>query len=156
MMGARRASVEGTGGTTSSVEEPLADAHEGWSVEVEEVSGRTVIEAEREQFHPNGSSATALALDHPKKADWEVLAPGNRDVRWKAMYDTAIEAAGVLAAVTHIFEGRQTVNHERPDKSVAQAYYALEEELLESLKQHGASRTPERASEQLAEVLHDG
>jgi hypothetical protein len=142
--------------TLSRIREALADAHEEWSVEIEEVSGRMVIEAERKQFHPNGSSAGALALDHPKKVGWEVLAPGNRDVRWTAMFDTAIEAAGTLAAVTHIFEGRRTVNHERPDKSVAQSYYALEEELLESLKQHGASRTPEQAGERIAEVLHDG
>jgi hypothetical protein len=34
------------------------------------------------------------------------------------MYDTAIEAASALAEITHIFEGRRTVKHERPDKSV--------------------------------------
>jgi hypothetical protein len=155
-MGASELSSGDPTETASAIRDALADTHEEWSVEVEEISGRTLIEAERKQFHPNGSTATALALGHPKKPGWEVLAPGNQDVRWEAMYDTAIEAAGVLAEITYIFEGRWTVKHERPDKSIIQAYYALEEELLESLKQHGASGTPKRAGERIETVLHDG
>jgi hypothetical protein len=91
MMGARRASVEGADGTTSGVADALADVHEKWSVEVEEVSGRILIEAEREQFHPNGSSATALVLDHPEKAGWQVLAPANSKDRSEALYETDVE-----------------------------------------------------------------
>jgi hypothetical protein len=156
-MDARRASTEGQDTVeTSAIRDALTDAHKEWSVAVEEVSGQTLIEAEREQFHPNGSTATALALDHPKKPGWEVLAPGNQDVRWEAMYDTAVEAADALVEIIHIFEGRRAVNHERPEKSIAKPYYALEEELLDSLKRHGASETPERAGERLVEVLHDG
>lgn len=85
-MGVRGRSLDETTETSSRIREALADAHEEWAVEVEEVSGQMVIEAEREQFHPNGSSAGALALDHPKKAGWEVRTgqsgcPMDRDVR---------------------------------------------------------------------------
>ena len=133
-MGIRGRSPDETTETSSRIREALADAHEEWSVEVEEVSGRMVIEAERKQFHPNGSSAGALALDHPKKAGWEVLAPGNRDVRWREMYDSGDEVATALAEITNIFEARRTIKHERPSDWTVRAYYAIETLLLDSLK----------------------
>jgi hypothetical protein len=138
MIGARRASVEGADGTTSGVADALADAHEKWSVEVEEVSGRILTEAEREQFHPNGSSAAALVLDHPEKAGWQVLAPGNSRDRWEALYETDVEAASVLATLTHIFEARRTMKHKRPNSPTLRAYYAVESLLLETLKPHSS------------------
>jgi hypothetical protein len=116
------------------IKEALADAHEEWSIEVEEVSGRMVIETERKQFYPNGSSAGTLALDHPKKTGWEVLAPDNRDVRWREMYDSGDEAATALAEITNIFEARRTIKHERPSDWTVRAYYAIETILLDSLK----------------------
>jgi hypothetical protein len=133
-MGVRGRSPDGATEISSRIKEALADAHDEWSVEVEEVSGRMVIEAERKQFHPNGSSAGALALDHPKKAGWEVLAPGNRDVRWRAMYDTGGEAAVALAEITNIFEARRSIKHERPSDWTVRAYYKIETLLLDNLK----------------------
>jgi hypothetical protein len=133
-MGVRGRSLDETAETSSRIREALTNAHNEWSVEVEEVSGQMVIEVEREQFHPNGSSAGALALDHPKKAGWEVLAPGNRDVRWRAMYDTGGEAAVALAEITNIFEARRTIKHERPSDWTVRAYYAIETILLDNLK----------------------
>jgi hypothetical protein len=133
-MGVRGRSLDETTETSSRIREALADAHEEWAVEIEELSGQMVIEAEREQFHPNGSSAGALALDHPKKAGWEVLAPGNQDVRWRAMYDTGGEAAVALAEITNIFEARRSIKHERPSDWIVRAYYAIETLLLDSLK----------------------
>lgn len=134
MMGVSELPQEETTEPSSRVKEALADAHGAWSIEIEEVSGRLLIEAEREQFHPNGSSAGALALDHPKKAGWEVLAPGNRDVRWKEMYDSGDEAATALAEITNIFEARRTLKHERPSDWIVRAYYKIETLLLDSLK----------------------
>jgi hypothetical protein len=134
-MGVRGRSPDGATEIPSRIKEALADAHNEWSIEVEEVSGRIVIEAERKQFHPNGSSAGALALDHPKKAGWVVLAPGNRDVRWRAMYDTGGEAAVALAEITNIFEARRTIKHERPSAWTVRAYYKIETVLLDSLKE---------------------
>jgi hypothetical protein len=133
-MGVRGRSLDETTETSSRIREALTDAHEEWAVEVEEVSGQMVIEAEREQFHPNGSSAGALALDHPKKAGWEVLAPGNRDVRWREMYDSGDEAATALAEITNIFEARRSIKHERPSDWTVRAYYTIETLLLDSLK----------------------
>ena len=133
-MGVRGRSPDGATETPPRIREALTDAHGKWSIEVEAVSGRMVIEAEREQFHLNGSSAGALALDHPKKAGWEVLAPGNRDVRWRAMYDSGDEAATALAEITNIFEARRTIKHERPSDWTVRAYYKIETLLLDSLK----------------------
>jgi hypothetical protein len=133
-MGVRGLPPDETTETSSRIREALADAHEEWSIEVEAVSGRVVIEAERKQFHPNGSSAGALALDHPKKAGWEVLAPGNRDVRWREMYDSGDEAATALAEITNIFEARRSIKHERPSDWTVRAYYKIETLLLDSLK----------------------
>lgn len=133
-MEVRGRSPDETTETSSRIREALADAHEEWSVEVEEVSGQIVIEAEREQFHPNGSSAGALALDHPKKAGWVVLAPGNRDMRWREMYDSGGEAAAALAEITNIFEARRSIKHERPSDWTVRAYYKIETLLLDSLK----------------------
>ncbi|EMA56758.1 hypothetical protein [Halococcus thailandensis] len=133
-MGVRGRSLDETAETSSRIREALADAHEKWAVEVEEISGRMVIEAEREEFHPNGSSAGALALDHPKKPGWEVLAPGNQDVRWTAMYDTGGEAAVALAEITNIFEARRSIKHEQPSDWIVRAYYKMETLLLDSLK----------------------
>ena len=115
-------------------EEALANAHEEWCIEVEDVSGRAFITAERDQFHLNGSSAAAIALDHPKKPGWEVLAPGTKDVRWTAMYDTGDEAAAALAEITNIFEARQSINCDRPSDWIVRAYYTIEPLLLDALK----------------------
>jgi hypothetical protein len=133
-MGVRGRSLDETTETSSRIREALADAHEEWAVEVEEVSGQMVIEAEREQFHPNGSSAGALALDYPKKAGWEVLAPGNQDVRWTAMYDTGEEAVAALAEITNIFEARQSINCDRPSDWIVRTYFTIEPLLLDALK----------------------
>jgi hypothetical protein len=133
-MGVRGRSPDDATEISSRIKEALADAHDEWSVKVEEISGRMVIEAGREQFHPNGSSAGALALDHPKKAGWEVLAPGNRDVRWRAMYDSGGKAAAALAEITNIFEARRTIKHERPSDWTVRVYYKIETLLLDSLK----------------------
>lgn len=104
MMGAHGASVEdqNTVKITSEIRDALANAHEEWSVTVEEVSEQILFRAEREQFHINGSSTTAVALDHPQKPGWQVLAPGNKDARWETTYNTTIEAANTLAEITHI------------------------------------------------------
>ena len=115
-------------------EDALANAHEEWCIEVEEVSGRAFITAEREQFHPNGSSAAAIALDHPKKPGWEVLAPGTKDTQWTAMYDTGEEAVAALAEITNIFEARQSINCNRPSDWIVRAYYTIEPLLLDALK----------------------
>lgn len=113
----------------------LANAHEDWSVTLDKVSEQVVIEAERKEFHPNGATATALALDHPNKSGWEVLAPGNSKDRWEAIYESGVVAAEVLADLTHIFEARRRIKHERPNSQVTQAYYSIEGEFLEALKQ---------------------
>lgn len=147
-MGVRGRLLDETAETSSRIREALADAHEEWSVEVEEISGRMVIEAEREQFHPNGSSAGALALDHPKKAGWEVLAPGNQDVRWTAMYDTGEEAVAALAEITNIFEARQSINCDRPSNWIVRAYYTIEPLLLDALKDDTEERQSEDPREQ--------
>ena len=130
------------------ITEPLADAHGEWTVKIEEVSGQTLIEAERRRFHPNGSSATALALDHPMDASWEVLAPGNQETRWRARYGTATEAAAALAEITNIFETRQSINCNRPSGWIVRAYYAIETLLLDELKDNaeGNSGQPDKHS----------
>ena len=113
---------------------PLNNVPEAWSIEPDKISDRLLVEVSRENFHENGSSADGLALDHPKQSGWVVLAPGDSRTRWEATYENGVKAVEALAKLTHLFEARRTIKHERPDGWIIRAYYAIETLLLDGLR----------------------
>lgn len=142
-MGARGVSDDGAETSTEqhesdreAVERALEDAHEAWEIEIEVVSDQIVVEAKREDYHPNGASMGVVALDHPKKGGWEVIGAGSKS-KWTARYRGALEAAEMLAMLTNIYEARRTIKHERPASPSRKAYYTVESMLLDVLATNG-------------------
>lgn len=116
------------------IECSLAEAHEAWAIDVEVISGQTVIEAERENYHTNGGSTGVVALDHPQESGWEVLGATPRRDRWSGHYEDGASAAETLATLTQIYEARRTIKHERPTSPATRAYYHVESLLLDELE----------------------
>lgn len=65
-----------------------------------------------------------------------VLAPGDSRTRWEATYINGVEAVKVLAELTHLFEARRTIKHQRPTDWIIRAYYAIEALLLDALENY--------------------
>lgn len=118
---------------------PLNDVHKSWLVRPRRISGQVVIDFIREDFHTNGSPAEGVAIDHPKKDGWHVLAPGDSRTRWEATYENSVAAAVVVSELTHLFESRRAIKHQRPAKWKILAHYAIEDLLLDALKRYEVS-----------------